>query len=73
MVYYLGGTGSPRRQLLTVIIVIGTVIVLGIGVLLVYELFGEIPRWLIGAVGISVFVFFMVMTSILRKERQIRR
>ena len=68
MAYRLGGTVSPRNQLLGFIIAIGTVVVLGIGFLLVYEILGEVPRWLIGVAGISVFVFFMVMTSILRKN-----
>jgi len=69
MAYYrLGGTGSPRMQVLAVIVLFGTLIVVGFGFWLVYELFGEVPRWLIGAVGISVFVFFMVMTAILRKD-----
>jgi hypothetical protein len=68
MAYRLGGTVSPRNQVLTVIIALGTVIVVGTALFLVYEVLGYVPRWLIGVVGISVFLFFMKMTVILRKD-----
>jgi len=69
MAYYrLGGTASPRAQVLAVIVLFGTLFVVGIFFWLAYEVFGHVPRWLIGVVGLSVFVFFMVMTGIGRKD-----
>jgi ABC-type multidrug transport system permease subunit len=69
MVYYpLGGTGSPRKQVLAAVVLFGTLFVVGTLFFLVYELFGYVPRWLIGIVIFSAFAFFMVMTAILRKD-----
>ncbi|MGO9110629.1 MAG: hypothetical protein ACLP9L_15515 [Thermoguttaceae bacterium] len=69
MAYFrLGGTVSPRMQVLGAIIFFVTLLVVGTVFLLVYKLFGYVPRWLIGIVGFSVFVFFMVMTAIGRKD-----
>ena len=66
--YRLGGAISPRNQVFAVIIFFGTLIVVGAGFWLVYELFGHVPRWLIGVVGFSVFLFFIKMTVVFRKD-----
>ena len=68
MAYRLGGTVSPRMQVFAAIIFFVMVIVLVTGFWLVYEFFGYVPRWLIGIVGISVFIFSMIMTKIGRKD-----
>jgi fatty acid desaturase len=69
MAYYrLGGTVSPRMQVLGAVIFFATIIMVGAGFWLVYQLFGYVPRRLIGIVLFLVCIFFMVMTAILRKD-----